>query len=494
MRQELARLSKTTLIYGVGGLVNRFIGMLFLPVFTAYLSPADYGISAILGLVTFVATSVFSLGLGTGIGPCYFEGNQQEQKEKTIWTAFLLLVGSAGILAAGGTLLAAPLSTIALGGRGHAHLVVLAILAGALNILQIPLTLRLQFEERAWMFVLLTVASSLVATGSSLLMVVHFGRGVLGLMEAGVIWQAASLLLYLGPTLPRLAFRPSRSLAKELLRLSLPLVPSFAFLFVLQQANKYILQWMRGISDVGIYSIGFNFGLVLNLLVLAFQTAWYPYFMTFVDRQHEAGVLFGRIVTYYVFGVGSLTLLFFLAARPAVMILVQPPFREAYLVVGLSAACQFFIGIFGLLLPGIYFAREVRYLSLIQGIAASASIALNLLLIPVAGMLGAAIALAIGALVLAALQHAWNRYRRYLDIQFEWSRLGGFAVVFVLYVLLTLWNPGWTPLGLVLFLGILTGLLPAWLYLLLSPEERGALRGLCQAWTSGLAFRRSPGA
>jgi O-antigen/teichoic acid export membrane protein len=493
MRQELARLSKNTLIYGVGGLANRFIGMLFLPVFTAYLSPADYGISAILSLVTFVAISVFSLGLGTGIGPCYFEGNRPEQKERTIWTAFLLLAGSAGILAAGGTLVAVPLSSVALGVKAHGHLVVLAILAGALNILQIPLTLRLQFEERAWLFALLGIASSLVATGSSLLLVVYFRRGVLGLMEAGVIWQALSLLLYLLPTLPRLAFRPSRSLAGELLRLGLPMVPSFAFLFVLQQANKYLLQWQRGIAEVGIYSLGFNFGLVMNLLVLAFQTAWYPYFMSFVDRQDEARVLFGRIVTYYVFGVGSLTLLFFLAARPAVMLLVQPPFREAYLAVGLSAACQFFIGIFGLLLPGIYYAREVRYLSLIQGIAACASIGLNLLLIPVAGMLGAAIALAAGALILAALQHAWNRYRRYLDIHFEWSRLGSFAVVFVLYVVLTLWNPGWTPLGLALFLGILACLLPAWLYLLLSPEERRALRGLCQAWTAGLAFRRSPG-
>ncbi len=492
MTQELARLTKNTLIYSVGALLNRFIAIVFLPVFTAYLTPTEYGISAILSLVMFIAISVFSLGLGAAVGPCYFEGNRKDQKDKTIWTAFMVLLASAGCLAAGGTIFASPLSSLAFQTPAHAHLVILTILTASLNILQIPLTLRLQFEERAWTFVLLTVVSSLVAIASSLLMVVHFRRGVLGLMEAGVIWQAISLALYLLPTLPSLSFRASKNLATDLLRQGLPLVPGFAFLFVLLQANKYILQWMRGLDEVGIYSIGFNFGLMMNLPVLAFQTAWYPYFMSFVDRQQEARVLFGRIFTYYVFGIGSLTLLFFLVARPAVLLLVQPAFQEAYKIVGLSATAQFLIGVCGLLLPGIYFAREVKYVSLMQGMAAAISVGLNIVLIRVAGMLGAALALPLGTLILAVLQHSWNRYRRYLDIQYEWSRLCRFAVVFLLYVLATLWDPGWSPLGLALLVGILACLLPVCLYVLLSPAERRAVQDMSVVWATSLPVWRSP--
>jgi O-antigen/teichoic acid export membrane protein len=491
MRQELVRLSKGTLIYGVGGLANRFIGMLFLPVFTAYLSPTDYGISAILGLITFVATSVFSLGLGAGIGPCYFEGNRQDKKEETIWTAFMLLIASDGLLVAGGILFASRLSILAFGTPAWAYLIELSIIAGALNILQIPLTLRLQFEERAWTFVLLTVVSSLVATGASLLMVVHFGRGVRGLVEAGVIWQAVSLVLYISPTLPGLAFRASQNVATELLRLGLPLVPGFAFLFILLHANKYILQRMQGLDAVGIYSIGFNFGVVMNLLVLAFQTAWYPYFMSFVDRQQEARVLFGRIFTYYVLGVGSLTLLFFIAARPAVMLLVQPAFQGAYKVVGLSAAAQFLIGLFGLLLPGIYFAREVKYVSLVQAASALVSVGLTVALIHAGGIAGAAAALSLGALLLVALQYGWNCHRRYLNIQYEWARLRKFGILFCIYALGTFWDPGWSFAGLLLFLSILAGLLPVWLYAFLTSAERSTVRGIYLGWANSLPSRRS---
>jgi O-antigen/teichoic acid export membrane protein len=315
---------------------------------------------------------------------------------------------------------------------------------------------------------------------------------VLGLMEAGVIWQAISLVLYALPTLPRLPLRVSWRMGRQLLRIGLPLVPSFAFLFVLQHGNKYLLQWMRDLEVVGIYSIGFNFGLVLNLLVLAFQTSWYPYFMSYQDRQDEARAVFGRIFTYYVFGVGSVTLLFFLAARPVVMLFAQPAFHDAYKAVGLSAASQFLIGIFGLLLPGIYFAREVRYLGLLQGAAALVSIGLDVALIHLFGMVGAAHALALSALLLAALQHVqhgWNRRRRYLDVQYEWSRLWKFALLFAGYAAATLWDRQWSTAGLLVFLAVLAILLPVAVYGFLSAAERDAIRGLCLDWGRSHACR-----
>ncbi|HLC02378.1 MAG TPA: oligosaccharide flippase family protein [Anaerolineales bacterium] len=491
MRQELARLSKNTLIYGVGGLVQRFIGFLFLPVFTAYLTPADYGISAILGLVTLVVTSVFSLGLGAGVGPCYFEGNRQDQRERTIWTAFALLVASAAGLVACGLWLAPKISLFAFQVVDHADLVRLTIFAAALNILMIPFTLRLQFEEQAGTFVLLTVGSSLVSIGASLLLVAALGRGVRGLVEAGLIGQVVGLPLFLIPTVRTLRFRLHRGTATELLRLSLPLVPGFAFVFLLLHGNKYILQWMRGLDDVGIYSIGFNFGMVLNLLVSAFQTAWYPYFMSFLDRQEEARDLFGRIFTYYVLGIGGLTLLFFVLARPVVVLMTQPAFHQAYMAVGLSATAQLCLGAFSLLLPGIYFAREIKYVSLVQAIATVASVGLNVVLIRGYGVQGAALGLVLGLFSLVVLQYLWNRHRRYLDVRYEWPRLGAFGVVFIGYALCSLLDAGFSRTGHLVILGLLGGLLPWWMYLLLTPRERAIMRGTLGPFTRGAPSRLS---
>ena len=44
MKQQILSLGKDSLIYGVGSVIIRFTGLLLLPLFTAYLSPEEFGV------------------------------------------------------------------------------------------------------------------------------------------------------------------------------------------------------------------------------------------------------------------------------------------------------------------------------------------------------------------------------------------------------------------------------------------------------------------
>jgi O-antigen/teichoic acid export membrane protein len=477
VKRQLGRLAKNTLTYGVGQVLNRFISFLLLPVFTSYLTPTDYGIISILGLLTLVSTSVFSLGFGAASGICYFEGNNQERKETTIWTALIILLVSVSILAMLGTVFARQISWVAFQAFDYHYLVTISLLSTCLSILITPFMLYLQFEERAKTFVALTVVSTLTSIGLSIVMVVVLRKGVQGLIEGRLVAQGIGLVLYLLPVVSKLTFRFSWGIGKELLRLGVPLIPSFASIFVLQQMNRYILQWFGGLEAVGIYTIGFNIGFVMSLFVTGFANAWYPYYMSFIDKQDEARLLFGRILTYYVFGFGALSLLFYFAAKPVVMVMTQPAFHEANKVVGLSASAQFLNGVFTILLPGIYFSKEVKYVSAIQAAAAFIAVGLNLLLIPMFGLLGAAIALMLGFLAMVILQQAWNFKRRheYLKIQYEWGRILLFALMYFGCMVLMIWDRGFSLLSEVAISSVVTALLAIVLYSLLNDRERQAL-------------------
>ena len=56
-------------------------------------------------------------------------------------------------------------------------------------------------------------------------------------------------------------------------------------------------------------------------------------------------------------------------------------FYEASKLVGLSATTYFLSGLYSLLLPGMYFAKEVKYQSAIQGVAAFLGIVVNFMFI-----------------------------------------------------------------------------------------------------------------
>jgi O-antigen/teichoic acid export membrane protein len=216
-------------------------------------------------------------------------------------------------------------------------------------------------------------------------MVVVLRRGVNGMLEASLIGQAVALALFMVPSLIALTPRVDGAVCRELLRVSVPLVPAFGCVFLLQHGSKYLLQWFKGLDQVGIYTMGFNFGLVISVIVTAFQSAWIPYFMSFADKPSEARVVYGRILTYYVLAVGTLTLGVFAVARPLVLALTNQAYHGAWTVVGLSATAQFLAGLCIVVLPGMYVAKEVHFIGLIQGVAAVIAITLGALLIPVFG-------------------------------------------------------------------------------------------------------------
>lgn len=129
---------------------------------------------------------------------------------------------------------------------------------------------------------------------------------VYGQVSSNLLALSSFLILRLINTVPRI----KRKGIAELLGLGLTMIPSFAFLFLLMHANKFILEWQHGLDAVGIYSICFNLGLVLSVVVNGIGTAWYPFFMGYIGKENHAAILFGKIFTYYIVGIRFLTLYF----------------------------------------------------------------------------------------------------------------------------------------------------------------------------------------
>ncbi len=169
------------------------------------------------------------------------------------------------------------------------------------------------------------------------------------------------------------------------------------------------------------YVVGYNLGLVMSLIVSGFTTAWMPFFLSF-SRDPESGrERLSRAMTYYVIAVGTLTLLFFVWSRPVVGLLAASAYQDAHIVVGYSAAAYFLVGVFSLLLPPLYYAKQVWAVTLIQGVGALVAVFLQTALIARLGVLGAGIGLTAGFLLLCFLLYAWIRihHQRYLLIPLQ---------------------------------------------------------------------------
>jgi O-antigen/teichoic acid export membrane protein len=473
IKENLARLLKGTWIYGTGRTIGLVLSFLMLPVFTSYLTPKDYGIISILGFITFLVNPVFGLGFGVSMGLVYFDGDDEMKKHETTWTAFILLLISSIILVCLGFAFSRQISFAAFQTDIYERYIRLYVIVAALGIVILPFQQFLQFEEKAMTFVAITLVSSVITICLNLFFVVFMGRGVEGWITGTLFGALATFILFFSSAVFSVRFRLNMELGMMLLRHGYPVIPAFAFLFIMGSSGKYILQIFRGLEEVGIYTIGYNMGNIMLLAASAFKSAWYPFFQSFVNEKEKAKILFGKAFTYYIFGFGALSLMFFIFARPVTMIMTRPAFHESYKVVGLVALAQFFTGVSSIFLTGVYYAKKIHIATIVQFIASIVVIGLNFLLIPPFGFVGAGLAMACGFIFLSFLQEWVNRVRGLWVPDYEWLRAVSFFVLYAAVGTIAVFLGIKLQAAQYLFISPAIALLSiACMWLLLSSEER----------------------
>lgn len=419
---ELKRLASGSLVYGIGGILQRFLGLLLLPFFTRVLAPGDYGILALVALVSVGVNGLFTLGTGNSMGVLYYREENLEKRPTIIWSNAALLLANSLMLLAILTVLAPWISKAVFQTPEHAGLFRIAFLSAALVTVTDPFYAYLRMEEKARKYVSLTLVGTALTILMTMIFVLILRRGVTGLLLATLISQVLMLGAVLFTVAQKLPFSVDRRLFAPLVRIGFPSIFGlFAFL-VLDLANRQIIQHHLGLDWLGIYSIGAGIGMGMTVFVGAFSTAWPPFFMSFINRRDDARVVFARVLKYYLVGFGLLAVLFFAAAKPMVMLMVAPSFAAASTVVGMIAAAQMLKGCYLIFLPGIYFAEKLHWQAGIEWIAALVNIALNLWWIPLFGITGAAGATLVSYATLPLL--AWFVARGQLAVDYDWPKIG----------------------------------------------------------------------
>ena len=468
------------MVYGVGNLVNKFLSFLLVPLFTRFLLPGDYGVMAMLALLNMVLAGVFSLGTINALGICYFDEPDPSRKPRIVWTAAaIVLVNCIGWLIIA-WIFAPAVGEALLRDGSLGQLVMISLFTLAVNSVATPFLAYLRMEERAVAFVCISVVGAAVTMTLSVFSVVYLGRGVLGILGSAAISGVVTLILVLFTALRALPPGWSRGVAVSLLRIGYPSIFGMGAFFVIDWADRYFLQHMVGMAEVGVYSVGYTIGMVMAFVAEGtFGSAWPPFFMSFIGRRDEATQLFGSILKYCVFGFGTLTALFFLFARPVVTFMTAPAYHEAATVVGMIAAAYSLKACYLVLLPPLYFEKKLHIQTGVEWLAAAINAGLCLLLIPVFRMRGAAAATLLSYVALPVL--TFLAARRYMRISYEWKRIAGFiallaatALASTVFALLPIW--GHVALGVLVTIGILL----TTYQMLLTHAEREVLAKYCR--------------
>jgi O-antigen/teichoic acid export membrane protein len=270
-----------------------------------------------------------------------------------------------------------------------------------------------------------------VNIGFTIYLVVVAGHGIEGHFEGLLIGQVAVLLLFAGVLLDIIRGSFSRDSAREILSFGLPLMPATLAMISLTIADRYFLRVYSSFDQIGIYGLGYNFGVIVSVLVVTpFMLSWGPT-MWSVSEKPFAKQFYARVLTYFTLVALFVALAISILSPEIIRIMSRSSaFWVAWKVVPLISISYVFYGLYFLTNVGIYLKKKTAYIPLIVGSAAVINLALNFLLIPGGGIMGAAIATLISYILLVVFAYVVSQ--RSYWIVYEWERLIKAAVLFLI--------------------------------------------------------------
>lgn len=414
---HLRRLATTGAAYTASSVLSKLIAVVLLPIYTAYLSPADYGAAEVMVASLVAASIVVRLGVIEAILRFYYLAG--ERPEAVVKTGFAALFWTTTAAAAAALPLAEPLSE-ALLEEPDAGLARLAIMGlWQLTLWEYALTL-LRLDERARAYFSFTIAAVLVTIPVTVALVVATDLGasaiLLGSFGTGVVFLLARLWVERG----RLGLRVDRGLLRRMVRFGLPTMPAELTLYSLNFIDRIIIVRLAGLAEAGLYALAVKFANGMQVLVRGFHLAWPPLAYSIQDDD-EARRAYALIVRWFValsaFAVVGLWLL----APWFVRLLADDEYFAANEAVGPLAAGTALYALYLVLVVILGRTGRTEFSFPATAVGVGVNIALNLLLVPEHGIVGAGVALFASYLVVVALMH--GIVRRLFYVPYEWRRL-----------------------------------------------------------------------
>jgi O-antigen/teichoic acid export membrane protein len=428
--EHLRRLASTGASYTASSVISKLFAVALLPLYTRYLTRADYGAAEVL-LATVVALSiVFRLGIVEALLRFYYDGQEEEpvgdrQVRLRTWrdevvrtsVSFLLVAVTFGALLVAAA--AGPLSE-ALLGREETEL--LLITAGGLWVFTLYELMMALFrlDERARAYFTASLANVLITIGLTVWLVVAQDEGARGLLLGNFGGSALVLAPLFWVHRARLGLVPSRERLGEMLRFGFPTMPAELSLYALNFVDRVALARLAGLAEAGLYALAVKFSQAVTVIVRGFNLAWPP--LAYSIRDDEAARrTYAVIITYYLLLAFSVVLALSLEARWIVRALAAPDFFDAYKAVPLVATGVALYALYLVLAVSVQRTGRTGFNFPVTGTALAVNIGLNLALIPPYGLVGAGIALVGAYVVMIGLMYVVTR--RVFPLRLEWARL-----------------------------------------------------------------------
>ena len=420
--------AKTTIIIFFGKVCTQLISFFLLPLYTAYLATAEYGLVDLIQTYVTLLVPIITLELEMSIFRYLIDSRGKEKDTKKLMSNdFYVLCISLVLFSALYLIVTSfvhiPLRFIILVD------IIVCVLSG--NFLQVA-----RGFGKILDFSISCILTGLTTVVSNIVLIVHFGMQAEGMIISMALanFICAAYLFIRLKLYKMIDFKlVDKKLLKEMYKYSIPLVPNGISWWIVNVSDRSIISFVLGASFNGLYAISNKFPTIISSLTGIFNLSWAESASLHInspDRDEFFSDITNTVMRLFTaLGVGMIACLPFVFP-----IMINSKYAEAYLYIPplvIGTVCNVAICLYS----QIYLAKKMSgKVASTTIMGAIINILINVVFIKILGLYAAAISTAIAYFVMMTYRHF--DLKKYVNIKIDKKFIVETFIIFTFAIIL----------------------------------------------------------
>jgi O-antigen/teichoic acid export membrane protein len=386
---------KDTLIYGLGNIAVKVVGLILIPLYTdpKYFSIDEFGILGILEISALVLTASMASALPQSLTRWFWDKDYKDNQKGIFFMTFATQM----IVSLAFCLLLIPLSgkisVLIFSKTDWSRVITLVILASAIQAINNIINTLMRLQSRSLLYTITNLFKLTSVLTLTLFFILSKKMGLEGIYLAQVIGNGLVVLFLLGYTLKNSRIFFDKIIFKSMNVYGFPLFLANISAVLLNVIDRYSLNSLALLKSVALYTLAFKITSVLKLVIVdSMKLAIGPMMFKRLDtpdnkRFYSKVLLYSSFVM--MFAIVGVSLFSFELTK---VMTKSKEFWGAVVIVPVLAMSIFFINLKDFSVYGLHFAKKTRIIGLIVVLSTVLSLVFNIIFIPIWGITGAAVA------------------------------------------------------------------------------------------------------
>ncbi len=292
--------AKGAAIYTFSTFLLQLSNFLIVPLFWQKLTLEDYGIIAIIEMITAFFALYLGLQLDFSITRFYYEWTEEERKYNVgaLWLVSWVSTIILGIIS---IYLFSYINNFLFSEVSFYPIIFLGLIYVVIGRLTLIPYATIRIANIPVLYAAYSILSFIVRIILNIYFVLILDKKLYGLFVSNIISNSFTVILG-GIIMFRFAIPCLKyNTLKEALKFSLPLIPSNLISSLTNFIDRYLLQKFASVETLGIYSISLKFTNLITQFHSALKTSFVPYMLNVIQKDEEWGIRMIEKMRFYYF-------------------------------------------------------------------------------------------------------------------------------------------------------------------------------------------------